>query len=124
MKVVILGKGSMLSNLIRGVMLANCEIAGVFRYERLKFHPFVLKLYDFFKSSSEYTLIKKHKFRDLAFNSANSDAFKRFLIRENIDLVIRIFRNCNFSRILINCSFSFFCYILHRYRFIFHGRQI
>ena len=32
MKVVILGKGSMLSNLIRGVMLANCEIAGVFRY--------------------------------------------------------------------------------------------
>ena len=88
MKVVILGKGSMLSNLIRGVMLANCEIAGVFRYERLKFHPFVLKLYDFFKSSSEYTLIKKHKFRDLAFNSANSDAFKRFLIKENIDLVI------------------------------------
>ena len=88
MKVVILGKGSMLSNLIRGVMLANCEIAGVFRYERLKFHPFVLKLYDFFKSSPEYTLIKKHGFKDLPFTSANSEEFKKFLIKENVDLVI------------------------------------
>lgn len=88
MKVVVLGKGSMLSNLIRGVMLANCEICGVFRYERLKFHPFFLKIYDFFKSSPEYTLIKKHGFKDLPFTSANSEEFREFLIKENIDIVI------------------------------------
>ena len=88
MKVVILGKGEMLSNLIRGAMLANSEIAGVFRYERLKFSPLKLFFYDFLKSSSVNTLLKKHKIRDLKFNSANSEAFKKFLIRENIELVL------------------------------------
>ena len=34
MKVVILGKGEMLANLIEGTLDANCEIAGIFRYER------------------------------------------------------------------------------------------
>lgn len=34
MKVIILGKGEMLSNLIEGTLDAKCEIAGVFRYER------------------------------------------------------------------------------------------
>lgn len=88
MKVVILGKGAMLSNLIRGVMLAKCDIVGVFRYERLKLHPLILRLHDFFKSSSVYTLIKKYGFKDLSFASANSEDFRQFLIKENVDLVI------------------------------------
>ena len=88
MKVVILGKGSMLSNLIRGVMLGGGDIAGVFRYERLKSSPLKMFFNDFFKSSSELTLIKKHHLKDLRFKSANSDEFKEFLIKENIDLVI------------------------------------
>ena len=34
MKVIILGKGEMLSNLIEGTLDAKCEIAGVLRYEK------------------------------------------------------------------------------------------
>ena len=53
MRVVLLGKGEMLSNLIRGVMLSEAEIAGVFRYERLKFSPIKMFLHDFFNSYKE-----------------------------------------------------------------------
>lgn len=88
MRVVILGKGEMLANLIRGAMLANSEIVGVFRYERLKLSPLRLFLHDFLKSSSDITLLKKHKIRDLKFKSANSEQFKKFLIKENVELVL------------------------------------
>lgn len=88
MKVVVLGKGAMLSNLIRGVILSGAEVAGVFRYERVKLSPLKMLLHDFFKSSPELTLIKKRKIKDLCFKSANSEEFKRFLIKENIDLVL------------------------------------
>lgn len=88
MRVVILGKGEMLANLIRGAMLANSEIVGVFRYERLKLSPLRLFFHDFLKSSSDITLLKKHKIRDLKFKSANSERFKKFLIKENVELVL------------------------------------
>lgn len=88
MKVVVLGKGAMLANLLRGVILSGVEICGVFRYERLKKSPLQMLFYDFFKSSPEFTLIKKYGFRDLTFKSANSEEFKNFLIKENIDLLI------------------------------------
>ncbi len=88
MKVVILGKGAMLANLLRGVILSGVEVAGVFRYERLKKSPLQMFFYDFFKSSPELTLIKKYKFKDLTFKSANSDEFKHFLIKENVDLIL------------------------------------
>lgn len=42
MKVVILGKGEMLSNLIEGTLSAECEIVGVFRYERTIIPAFYL----------------------------------------------------------------------------------
>ena len=67
MKVVILGKGEMLSNLIEGALAANCQVAGVFRYERTITHPFLLGLKDFFKSSPEVTLIKKYKCSSVTF---------------------------------------------------------
>lgn len=88
MKVVILGKGDMLLNLIRGTMLANTEICGVLRYERTSFSKIRLFFHDFLKSSPELTLIKKHKIKDLTFTSANSEEFKKFLLKENIDIVI------------------------------------
>lgn len=88
MKVVILGKGEMLLNLIRGTMLADAEICGVLRYERTFFSKIRLFFHDFLKSSPELTLIKKHKIRDLNFTSANSKEFKNFLLKENIDIVL------------------------------------
>lgn len=88
LRVVILGKGEMLLNLIRGSMLANAEIAGIFRYERTSLAPWLRLLHDFFKSSPALTFAKKHKIKDLPFKSANSEEFKRFLIKENIDVVL------------------------------------
>ena len=88
LRVVILGRGEMLLNLIRGSMLAGAEIVGVFRYERLIFPPIFLKFYDFFKSSPALTFTKKHKIYDIPFTSANSENFKRFLVKENVDVVL------------------------------------
>ena len=88
LRVVILGRSEMLLNLIRGSMLANAQIIGIFRYERTKFFPLVLAIRDFFKSSPVLTFVKKHKIYDIPFKSANSDEFKKFLVKENIDVVL------------------------------------
>ena len=56
MKVVILGKGEMLSNLIEGTLNANCQIAGVLRYERTVMPPILLVLRDFFKSAIDVVI--------------------------------------------------------------------
>lgn len=88
MKVIILGKGEMLSNLIHGVLLADAEIAGVLRYERVTLSPFRLVLHDFFKNSPELTLIKKHNIYDMKFKSANSEAFKQEVLRLNADIIL------------------------------------
>lgn len=88
MKVVILGKGEMLSNLIEGTLEANCEIAGIFRYERTILHPFWLNLKDFFKSSPEVTLIKKHKLYEIKCKSANSNTFKKEILKLNADVIL------------------------------------
>jgi len=88
MKVVILGKGEMLSNLIEGTIDAECEIAGVFRYERVAFSRFKLFLHDFFKSSPAYTLIKQYKLHEIKCKSANSECFKKEILRLNADVIL------------------------------------
>ena len=88
MKVVILGKGLMLSNIILGSLDAGAEIVGVFRYDYTVNNKFKLAITDFFSTDKELQLIKKHKIKQLKFKSANSEVFKNFLIRENVDLVI------------------------------------
>lgn len=88
MKVVILGKGEMLSNLIEGALAANCQVAGVFRYERTITHPFLLGLKDFFKSSPEVTLIKKYKLYEIKCKSANSKNFKQEILKLNADVIL------------------------------------
>lgn len=80
MKVVILGKGEMLCNLIEGTLDAKCDIVGVFRYERTAYSQLKLALHDFFKSSSDYTLIKQHKLHEIKCKSANSEEFKKEII--------------------------------------------
>lgn len=88
MKVVILGKGEMLSNLIEGTLDAKCEIAGVFRYERTIFSSIKLLLHDFFKPSNELTLIKQHKIKEIKCNSANSEAFQKEILKLNADIIL------------------------------------
>ncbi|MDR1167861.1 MAG: methionyl-tRNA formyltransferase [Heliobacteriaceae bacterium] len=88
MKAVIIGKGLMLANIIEGVIDAGYEIAGVFRQERAQLSPFKLFFQDFFKSSPVYTLIKEYKIPEIKCKSVNSDAFKKELLRLNVDVLI------------------------------------
>ena len=88
MKVIILGKGDMLTNLIRGCLISGAEIVGVFRYENLFLNKFQLFMHDFFKPSPELTLIKKHKLNDIKLKSANSQAFKDIILKTNADIML------------------------------------
>lgn len=88
MKVVILGKDAMLANLIRGALLANAEIVGVFRYEQLMYSPLRLFLHDFFYPSTVTTLIKNHNLYDIQCKSANSEQFKKIILKLNPDVIL------------------------------------
>lgn len=88
MKVVIIGNGDMLANLIEGTLLSGNEVVGVMRYERTKIPPFILPFWDFFKSSCAYTLMKEKKLYEIKLHSANSNAFKKELLKLNADILL------------------------------------
>lgn len=88
MKVVILGAGEMLLNLIAGCMDASCNIVGVFRYEKVRYNPIDRFFVDTFNPSQEYTYIKSHKLYEINARSANSAEFKKEILRLNADLII------------------------------------
>ncbi len=88
MKVVILGKGLMLGNIILGAKAAGAEIVGVLRYENTVWSRFKLWLKDLFNPSAETVLIKELKLPLIYTKSANSKEFQRFLIKSNVDIMI------------------------------------
>ncbi len=88
MKVVVLGKGLMLANILLGLQDSGANIVGVLRYEQTCTSPLKLFLQDIFNPSKELTLIKQMNLPQLRVKSANSEEFKRFLISNNVDLVI------------------------------------
>ena len=88
MRVVVLGKGLMLANIILGVKDSGANIVGVFRYEKTQDSQLKLLLNAFFNPAPEYTLIKNLKLPEISFKSANCNEFRNFLISHNVDLVI------------------------------------
>ena len=88
MKVVVIGKGLMLANIIEGVLDSQCEIVGVLRQERTKMNRIQLFFNDFFRSSAAYTLIKEQNIREINCKSANSECFRKELIKLNADVLI------------------------------------
>ena len=88
MKVILVGKGEMLANLIQGCMLAGVEIVGVFRYERLLYSSLRLFFHDFFSNSPDLTLIRKFNLRDINCKSVNSEKFRNEILKTNTDIVL------------------------------------
>ncbi len=88
MRVVILGKGLMLANIILGVIDAGAEIVGVFRYEQTCNSKLKLFFEDCFKPAPEVTLINKLKLNQIRLKSANDELFRNLLISMNVDLII------------------------------------
>ena len=87
-RVVILGHGDMLSNLIIGASDAKCKIVGVFRYERLKRNFIFQKIKDFLVPSKEYSYIQSYGLPEIKSKSANSEEFKKELLSLNPDIVL------------------------------------
>src|SRR5574344_1464885 len=86
--VIVLGYGEMLENIIAGTLDAKCKIVGVFRYERLKKLGAYTKLKDFFLASKEYSYIKSYNLPEIKAKSANSEEFKKEILKLNPDLII------------------------------------
>ncbi|MBQ8668517.1 hypothetical protein IJ472_01960, partial [bacterium] len=88
MRVVILGKGLMLANLVLGARDAGAEVVVVFRYEHTSENPLLLFLKDTFNPAPEVTLLKELGVNQIRLRSANSPEFKKLLISQNVDLVL------------------------------------
>lgn len=88
MRVVVLGKGLMLANIVLGALDAGAEVVGVLRYEQTTTNRFKLFLKDLFLSAPEVTLLKNLKINEIRMKSANSTAFRKLMIALNVDLII------------------------------------
>ena len=88
MRVVILGKGLMLANIVLGAIDAGAEIVGVFRYEETCNSRFKLFFEDIFNPSPEISLIKSLNIRRIRLKSANGPLFRKLMLTLNGDLII------------------------------------
>ena len=88
MRVVVLGKGLMLGNIILGAIDAGADVVGVFRYEYTAKSKLKILLDDFFTPAPEVTLIKQLKLNQIRLKSANCEAFQKLMISLNVDLII------------------------------------
>lgn len=88
MKVILLGKGKMLANMIESARESGVEIAGVMRHERTTLTSFKLLMHDLFKTSHDLTLIKKYKLPEIKCKSANSDEFREYVLKCNADIIM------------------------------------
>lgn len=88
MRVVVLGKGLMLANIVLGVLDSGAELVGVFRYETTCNSKLKLLIKDFFCPAPEVTLLKELKIPQINCKSANSEKFRKLMIKLNVDLII------------------------------------
>lgn len=88
MKVVILGKGLMLANLVLGARDAGAEIVGVFRYESTVENPVKMFFKDIFNPEPEVTLLNQLGIKQIRMKSANCENFRKLMINLNVDLIL------------------------------------
>jgi methionyl-tRNA formyltransferase len=78
----------MLANLVLAAKDAGADIVGVFRYEHTSENRFKLFLRDLFNPDPEVSLIRELKLNQIRLKSANSPAFRKLLINQNVDLLL------------------------------------
>ena len=92
LKVVIIGYGEMFTNLIAGTLDANCEIVGVFRSERTKYHPILRAIKDVINPSRDYNYIKSYNLPEINARGVNKGVntleFKKALLKLNPDVIL------------------------------------
>ena len=87
-KIVIAGYSQMLAAMIQGVIASGCEIAGVFRHEKVVYSPVELFFKDYLLPSTEYSYIKNLNLYEIRANSINSEQFRKELKRLQADILI------------------------------------
>lgn len=88
LKVVIIGHGEMLANLIAGALDAKCKVVGVLRYETVKNNAIQNKIRDFVMPTTDYSYIKSYNLYDIKVKSVNSEAFKKEILKLNPDVIL------------------------------------
>ena len=78
----------MFSSLILGAIDSQNEVVGVFRYERVKYHPFLLFFKDIFAPDKDLTFARSMKLYDIKARSVNSEAFKKEILKLNADIIL------------------------------------
>lgn len=88
LKVVIIGYGEMLSNVIAGTLDSGSKIVGVFRHDKIKTSKFGLWLKDMISPEQEYSYIKSYRLPEISAKSVNDEGFRKQLLRLNPDIMI------------------------------------
>lgn len=87
-RIVIVGYDKMFANLIAGCIMAGYEPVGVFRYDRVKYHPLFLKIKDIILPSKDKSFISGYNLYEIKARSVNSEEFRRELVKLNADIVL------------------------------------
>ena len=88
LKIVIIGYGDMFTNMIAGTLDSGSQIVGVFRHDRVKYPRPIRWLKDIFLSDCDYNYIQSYKLHEIKAKSANSESFRRQLLKLNPDIMI------------------------------------
>ena len=88
LKVVIIGYGEMFSNMIAGTLDSGAEIAGVFRHDRIKYPRFIRWIKDIINPDTDYSYVRSYKLHEIKAKSANSESFRKQLLKLNPDIMI------------------------------------
>ena len=88
LKVVVIGYGEMFSNIIAGVLDSGSKIVGVFRHDRIKYPTPVRWLKDMVNPDTDYSYIKSYRLPEIKCKSANSEEFRKQLLKLNPDIMI------------------------------------
>lgn len=88
LKVVVIGYGEMFNNAIAGTLDSGSKIVGVFRHDRVKYPRFVRWLKDIINPDIDYNYIKSYNLPEIKETSANSDSFRKKLLKLNPDIML------------------------------------
>jgi len=88
LKVVIIGYGEMFNNMIAGTLDSGSKIVGVFRHDRIKYPRFIRWIKDIVNPDIDYSYIKSYKLHEIKATSANSESFRKQLLKLNPDIMI------------------------------------
>ena len=76
-KVVIVGYDEVFAQLIKGCISAGYKPVGVFRYDRVKYKPWFLKIKDCILPSKDKSFLDGYKLYEIKATSVNSEAFRK-----------------------------------------------